>query len=226
MKINIYYRHAEGCKEGFFRPEGFTFERCLKSLIKSISGVENLSLTLAFDGNIEKDFIKNYKDNFNHIINTNYRNSLKSFLHLLDYIENQDMAEDEVIYYIENDYLHLESWPEKVRNLFGTFNGIDYVSLYDHADKYYDSRYASLVSQVVTTKDSHWRTTPSTCGTYMMQRKTWNKDIDIWKAATGDHETFIKLNQERQRCVFTPLPGLNTHCMKGLESPIIDWRKI
>ena len=60
----------------------------------------------------------------------------------------------------------------------------------------------------------------------MMQRKTWNKDIDIWKAATGDHETFIKLNQERKRCVFTPLPGLNTHCMSGLESPIIDWRKI
>jgi len=60
----------------------------------------------------------------------------------------------------------------------------------------------------------------------MMQRSTWEKDIDIWKAATGDHETFMKLNTERKRNLLTPIPGLNTHCMKTLESPTIDWSKL
>ena len=226
MKINIYYRHAEGCKDGYFRPEGFSFERCLKNFLESIDGAKDVNLTLVFDGNIENDFIKNYTMYFDNVINTEYRNSLKSFLHLLDYIENQDMDEHDIIYYVENDYLHVKGWLDKVRALFSTYNGIDYVSLYDHNDKYTEPQYANLLARLITTHNSHWRNTPSTCGTYMMLRSTWEKDIDIWKAATGDHETFMKLNNERQRSLLTPIPGLNTHCMKTLESPTIDWSTI
>jgi hypothetical protein len=33
-------------------------------------------------------------------------------------------------------------------------------------------------------------------------------------------------NQERNKIVITPIPGLSTHCMEGLMSPTIEWSKI
>ena len=42
----------------------------------------------------------------------------------------------------------------------------------------------------------------------------------------GDHNKFLYLNQERNKIVITPIPGLSTHCMDGLMSPIIEWDKI
>jgi hypothetical protein len=42
----------------------------------------------------------------------------------------------------------------------------------------------------------------------------------------GDHHKFIFLNQTKNRFVYTPIPGLSTHCMEGLLSPCIDWEKI
>jgi hypothetical protein len=34
------------------------------------------------------------------------------------------------------------------------------------------------------------------------------------------------LNENKGRFVLTPMPGLSTHCMDFLMSPIIDWKKI
>ena len=42
----------------------------------------------------------------------------------------------------------------------------------------------------------------------------------------GDHNKWLWLNENRERFVFTPLPGLSTHCMDGLLSPTINWEEI
>jgi hypothetical protein len=83
--------------------------------------------------------------------------------------------------------------------------------------------YDSLVSKIFTTKTHHWRTTPSTCGSFILNKKTFDADYDIWSTAVGDHGTFLYLNEHRSRFVYTPIPGLSTHCMNELLSPTIKW---
>jgi hypothetical protein len=86
--------------------------------------------------------------------------------------------------------------------------------------------YDNLVSKIITTEIHHWRTTPSTCGSFIINRKIFEEDYDIQSTHVGDHNTFLWLNENRQRFVFTPIPGLSTHCMEDLMSPTIDWEKI
>ena len=136
------------------------------------------------------------------------------------------MDKDDLIYFVENDYLHIDNWVDKVIDLFSCYKTLNYVSLYDHNDKYISQGYDSLVSKIITSETHHWRTTPSTCGTFIITRDLFDKDVDVWENTVGDHNTFMYLNQERQRYVLTPIPGLATHCMDGLLSPTIDWESI
>ena len=64
------------------------------------------------------------------------------------------MDKDDLIYFVENDYLHLDSWVSKVLDLFSCYDSLNYVSLYDHNDKYM-SIYDNLVSKIFTSKTHH-----------------------------------------------------------------------
>ena len=225
MKIYIYYRHAVNNSPGRQRPSWFNYENCFKNFLNTIGGYSNVNLTLALDGDINQDFTKNYQDKFT-LFQTNNGSSLQSWRDLLEYVKNQPMEPEDLIYWVENDYLHLNGWVDKIITLFKTFKGLDYISLYDHNDKYFLPMYENLVSKIITTQNHHWRTTPSTCGTYIVNRETFDKDYDIQSTYVGDHNTFLWLNQNRERSVITPIPGLSTHCMEGLLSPCINWEKI
>jgi len=223
MKIHIYYRHASNCIVQN-RPDWFSFEKCWENLLKTIEGKNNINLTLALDGNIEDDFTKKNQNKFE-LFSTNHGSSLLSYRDLLKHIQNTEMDQNDLIYFVENDYLHLDNWVDKVIDLFECYQSLNYVSLYDHNDKYMPI-YDNLASKIITSKSHHWRTTPSTCGTFIITRDMFDKDYDVWESAVGDHNTFLYLNQERQRYVLTPIPGLATHCMEGLLSPTIKWKTI
>lgn len=225
MNIYIYYRHTANNILGKQRPVWFDYEKCFKNLLKTIEGYKNVYLTLAMDGKNVLDFTNHYKDKYT-LFQTDHNSSLQSFRDLLDYVKNQPMEENDLIYWLENDYLHVDGWVNKVITLYETYSGLDYVSLYDHNDKYFLSMYDDLVSKIITTENHHWRTTPSTCGSYIITRKTFEEDYDIWSNAVGDHNTFLYLNETKNRFVFTPIPGLSTHCMETLMSPCIDWKQI
>lgn len=225
MKINIYYRHAVINNINQYRPSWFSYENCFKNLLHTIEKYDNVNLTLAVDGDINQDFIKNYQDKFT-IFSTNYQSSLLSYRALLEYIKNQHMQPDELIYFLENDYLHTDIWVDKIIELYSTFSNLEYISLYDHNDKYFLPMYEGLVSKIITTPSHHWRTTPSTCGSFIITRDIFDKDYDIWSTTVGDHNTFLYLNENRNRFILTPLPGLSTHCMEELMSPTINWEQI
>jgi hypothetical protein len=225
MKIHIYYRHAVLNHPGRYRPLWFNYENCFKNLLYTIKNYNNINLTLALDGDINQDFTKNYQDKFT-LFSTNYKSSLFSYRALLEYIKDQKMESNDLIYFLENDYLHTDNWVDKIIELYSTFSDLDYISLYDHNDKYFLPMYDDLVSKIVTTRTHHWRTTPSTCGSFIINRKRFEEDYDIQSTHVGDHNTFLYLNEHRNRFVLTPIPGLSTHCMENLMSPTIDWEDI
>lgn len=225
MNIHIYYRHTTNNNINQFRPEWFNYEHCFVNFLNTIKRRDNIKLTLALDGDIENDFTKNYKDSFE-LFQINNNSSLISWRELLEYIKDKNIPDDDIIYFVENDYLHIKTWVDEITSLYSTYSNLTYISLYDHNDKYIDLRYSLLSSKIICTDTIHWRTTPSTCGTFMINGKTFKEDYDIWSIAVGDHNTFLELTEKRNRFVLTPIPGLATHCMEGLLSPTIEWGKI
>lgn len=153
-----------------------------------------------------------------------------SFLFMLEHVYNQKFSADTIIYFLEDDYLHLPGWPQILREAF-TLPKVDYATLYDHKDKYFFPEYADSASKIFHTDSCHWRTTPSTTNTYAMLFKTLKKDIDthrcysLGRTITADHDKFCKLS-ESGRVLVSSIPGFSTHAEPQYASPCTDWEKI
>jgi hypothetical protein len=225
MKIHIFYRHYNvlSSLNPKYRPDGFSYEKSFNNLLKTIKDNPNVELTVMMDGIKQGTFLENYNVD---IYEFKGGSDSASFFETVGYIKNKNIDDNDLIYFLENDYLHVHGWVEKVIELFTTYEGLNYVSLYDHNDKYILPMYDDLVSKIFTTNTHHWRTTPSTCGSFIIPKKIFDEDFDILSTMEGDHNKFLYLNEQRNRFVLTPIPGLSTHCMEGLMSPTIDWSKI
>ena len=229
MKIHIYYRHYNiSGNDGRGRPEGFDFEECFDNLLWSLPYWESgeYRVNVIYDSD---DFNENWIHNYSYhkLIHIKAGSDASSFFQTCKIIkEDKNIQDDDLIYFLENDYLHLNGWESKVKDLYKKYNNLSYVSLYDHNDKYFLSQYEDLVSKIITTNSHHWRTTPSTCGSFIISKSIFDEDYDILSTMEGDHNKFLWLNENRNRFVLTPIPGLSTHCMEGLMSPTINWNKI
>lgn len=227
--IHIYYSHynVEG-KGTKTRSEWFDYEKCFTNLLKSISDNPNITLHVVMDGKIESNWVRKYKDRY-----TGYEieggNMEKVTVELYTIVKNNSYSADDLVYILENDYMHRPDWVDQIQTLYKEFSNISYVSLYDHNDKYFLPMYEDLVSKIWTTSTLHWRSTPSTCGSYITTKRIFEEDFNDHTGVTvpiGDHHKWLFLTETKNRFILSPIPGLSTHCMKGLESPTIDWSKI
>lgn len=227
--IHIYYSHynieGRGSKG---RPEWFDYEKCFTNLLQTISDNPNITLHLVMDGKIESNWISKYKGNY-----SSYEieggNMEKVTIELYNIVKSNPCSETDLVYILENDYMHRPNWADQIQTLYKEFSNLSYVSLYDHNDKYFLPMYEDLVSKIWTTSTLHWRSTPSTCGSYITTKKIFEEDFNDHTGVTvpiGDHHKWLFLTETKNRFIITPIPGLSTHCMEGLESPTIDWSKI
>lgn len=152
----------------------------------------------------------------------------KSFLALLDYVTGQKYREDTVLYFLEDDYLHRDNWAEVL--LEGvSLPGVDYVTLFDHRDKYFEEQYSDLTARLFHSKSCHWRTTPSTTNTHAMLYKTLLSHLDIHKQfsldrkISADNEKFCYL-RKLGATLISSIPGYSTHMEPEFASPCFDWR--
>jgi len=227
-KINIFYSHynIEGSDKKN-RPSWFDYEACFVNLLKTTKG-EDVKIHLVMDGKITNNWISKYSESYTayEIVGGYIDNITKEFYKV---IKSVHMDSSDLVYILENDYLHVDGWIDKVMTLYNTFESLSYVSLYDHNDKYFLPMYDDLTSKIVTTHNHHWRTTPSTCGSYITSRRIFDEDFDDHTGVTtpiGDHHKWLYLNSTKSRFILTPIQGLSTHCMEGLLSPTIDWEII
>jgi len=227
-KINIFYSHyniqGRGTKG---RPLWFDYENCFKNLLESIRD-KNVDLYVIMDGKLESNWIFNYKEYYrSYEIEGGNITSVTEGVY--SFIKSLNLPDDELVYVLENDYIHTGEWVDKVIDLYKNFKGLTYISLYDHNDKYFLPMYEDLVSKIFAASTHHWRTTPSTCGSYITTSKIFREDYDDHTGVTtpvGDHHKWLFLSETKNRFVLTPVPGLSTHCMEGLLSPTVDWSMI
>lgn len=147
--------------------------------------------------------------------------------------EALSLDDNEIVYFIENDYLHK---PDSASILVEGFNtGADYVSLYDHPDKYIDGANPFVesggeVTRILLTQSCHWKLTNSTTMTFAAKVKTLREDEKILREFTSgsyprDFDMFLKL-RDNGRSLITSIPGYSTHGETAWLSPLIDWSKI
>jgi len=125
----------------------------------------------------------------------------------------------ELAYFVEDDYLHLGNASQVLRE--GMMIS-DYLTLYDHPDKYTNLYDMGETSKVVRTNSSHWRYTVSTCMTFAVKTDILAEDIEIFKKHTDtfetgnegehplDHEIFVEL-REKGRKLAVSIPGVACH---------------
>lgn len=143
------------------------------------------------------------------------------------------LDDTEVVYFIENDYLHKHGSLEILKEGFNT--GAHYVALYDHPDKYINGANPYVedggeITRVMLTANCHWKLTNSTTMTFAAKVKTLREDESILRSFTEgsyprDFDMFLAL-REKGRGLITPIPGYATHGETAWLSPLIDWNSI
>lgn len=211
------------------RPAWFDKEKCFWNIVKTYN--QSLAnVTVIYDEHFGKDNTDNYFHYLNCFerININEGTEAGSFLKTMDYILSLGLPDETIIYFLEDDYLHLPNWCEALIEGL-SLPGVDYISGLDHGDKYRD--YPDLVAKLFVSKSYHWRTTPSTTNTFACKLSTLRQDAEIHRKysenlkITQDHNKFVDLCG-RGRTLVTSIPGFSTHCVPGDLSPIIDWEKV
>lgn len=228
MKIKILYSHLNVTGTDYkVRPRWFDFEKCFQNLLLTS---QNMEIHVIFDitrGDLKQNWISKYGTQcLIHEIQGGSMDKAAVEMYKIAKELSNDMDDNDLFYFLENDYLHVNGWDKKVINLFETFQGLNYISLYDHNDKYFLPMYNDLVSKIFVTNTHHWRTVPSTCGSYIINKSIFLEDYKTHTSLMGDHNKWLALTETKGRFVITPLPGLSTHCMEGLMSPTINWEVI
>ncbi len=231
-KIEVFIRHCHYSAASAHKTRfaNFTKQACHLNLLNTLDP-HRVNITYFLDTFFPTDtthFIKQQKSY--PIIEIKAGTEAQSFLMMLDYICSQDLSSDTIIYLLEDDYLHRAGWASVLEEAF-TIPDIDYVTLYDHKDKYFLPEYQNLQSQIFHTKTCHWRTTPSTTNTYAMRFETLKTHLSIHqeyslnRTITADHEKFTQL-WEMGASLVSSIPGWSTHMEPQFASPCFNWESL
>ena len=144
--------------------------------------------------------------------------------------------DDEIIYFIENDYLHKPESQKILEEGFGL--GASFVSLYDHPDKYIGPdrggnpycEGGAEDTRVYLTDGCWWKITNSTTMTFAAKVSTLKRTEHILRKHTdtshpNDFSMFLEL-RENNELLITSIPGYSTHGETAWLSPHTDWGKI
>jgi hypothetical protein len=142
--------------------------------------------------------------------------------------------DNEIVYFCENDYLHKPGSQKIIEEGLNEI-GADFVSLYDHPDKYIDGANPYVqgggeMTRVMLSTSSHWKVTNSTTMTFAAKVKTLRKTENVLREYTQgsyprDFDMFISLYNSAHYLV-TPIPGYSTHGETAWLTPLIDWSRI
>lgn len=224
MKI-IYRISDSGYNK--IKPDYINNENCLRNATKIFSQADWLVIA-DNTSPLTDEMIAKYQSN---VIKVSVGHGAGTFN--LALTEALQSGEDEIIYFLENDYLHK---PNADKILIEGFNtGANYVALYDHPDKYMDGANPEVegggeLTRVLLTESCHWKLTNSTTMTFASKVKTLREDEEILRAFTQgsyprDFEMFLAL-RNKGKALITPIPGYATHGETAWLSPLTNWNDI
>jgi hypothetical protein len=242
MFLHIYLRQTSHNNPNPNRPHWFNYEKCFKNLLDTID-FSKCKLTVIFDGDINGHFTQKYQKTHNfslyeinsHAISDNLKDgwSHSSQLAALK-IEKDNIPDEDIIYIVENDYLHLPGWTNCVLDVFNAnCKHQMLVGLFDHLDKYVFTHvdrndewgmYKDLVSKIFVSNTRHWRTVPSICHSWIMSGKSFKENKDVFYSGVADN-TGSDMMGKRGYIIITPIPSLANHC-DLFNAPLVNWENV
>ncbi|MGA1869740.1 MAG: hypothetical protein ACMUJM_14485 [bacterium] len=221
----IYYRISENS----YRKEKIsTKETCLRNFLDCF---DTVPIQLLCD-NVSDGFYTTVKDMVQHhnvdVYKSNVGNAGAFQLAVKSAIET--LSDEHIVYLVEDDYLHMNDAKRILEEGFSTFSNVDYLSLYDHPDKYSTLYHFGEVTKIIASRSTHWKCSISTTMTFAARIKALREDKEIWDFFTRahhplDHQAFISL-RKKGRILITSIPGRSTHAEPKFLSPFIDWYAI
>jgi hypothetical protein len=148
--------------------------------------------------------------------------------------ENEDK---EIIYLLEDDFLHLPNALLLLEEGVNKFNA--YITGYDHPDKYINKELGGNpyiesegeVTRLVKTENTHWKITNSTVMSFVTSRKRLVEDRDLLLQFSKNNITdsfgfFQTLLENKGIPVLSTVPGISTHIEKQWLSPLTNWDNV
>jgi len=205
-----------------------TREICLKNFV-DVFGLDDLIIIADNCTEDTINFVKSLQINDIRCTQLGNSGTLKYAFEIC-YAEFKD---DDIVYFSDDDFLYL---PEPEKYITEGLSIAEYVSLYDHLDKYLDNnqnpfiRNGGEITRVVKTASTHWKYPNSiglVCATTVAELKR-DKEIlyryNFRGSVTDSFATTLELIRIGRR-IATPLPGRATACDK-FPSPFVDWKKV
>ena len=229
-------------------------KRSLNSLIKSINYFKNKYSevkvkTIIVDDNSSSENIQKIKsitkDNDFEMLNLDYskyqnkiskQKNKETFANLASLLQSFEIGKDngeDLIYFIEDDYLHFEPMLEEMvasyERIASQVNKDIFMCPTDYPYLYMDN----VKTNVLIGNKRHWRTVDKTLCTFMTTKNLLNKYWDnFYKNCLNRHDPFEKYLNEiysKEICI-SPIKSLSLHLTNinssyGL-SPLIDYKKL
>jgi len=234
--MKIIYRISEGGypKE---KPDYITKINCLKNALKHFKQEDFLLIMDNVSDNLKSEIERVYGGKA-HLVQVGH--GAGTFNIALDHAIGKtgilSVSDDEIIYFLEDDYLHKEGSQRIIEDGFEL--GMDYVTLYDHPDKYLNpieggNPYCegrAEFTRVYLGNNSHFKLTNSSTMTFAAKVKTLKEDEGVMRSWTNgthphDFQMFQEINKKGRRLV-SPLPGYSTHGETRWLTPLINWENI
>jgi len=216
------------------KPNYINNEKCLSNFCWVFFDEHNTADILVMADNVSESTRKMIQQHEVNIEHVNVGHGAGTFNLALDIALTYD--DDEIVYFVENDYIHKPGSHEIIKEGFEL--GASFVSLYDHPDKYLDPSQGGNPycegggeeTRVYLTDSCHWKITNSTTMTFVAKVSTLKRVEPIlrkWTSEThpNDFQMFLALREQGELLV-TPIPGYATHGETAWLSPLTDWSKI
>jgi hypothetical protein len=232
-RVRAIYRISDGSYEKERFPYA-TKETCLKNFLAVFEPSEDDLLIIA--DNVKDATWDMVSELHPHVVRTHIGHGAGSWRFGAFDVALAQYSDDEVVYFVEDDYIHRAGAREVLLEGLAV---ADYVSLYDHQDKYISTskgghnpfiKYGGEMTRVIRTEHSHWKLTNSTTMTFAITVGALREDKGVWDRYTRgrhphDFHAFLDLGR-RGRSLVTPVPGYSTHCEPMLAAPGIDWEMV
>jgi hypothetical protein len=228
--MTIIYRISDaGYKKE--KPDYINNENCLKNATEVF---KDASWLVIADNVSEptKKMIRKYIEEDSDVEYVSVGHGAGTFNLALD--EALQYDDDEIVYFIENDYIHKPNSQKIIEEGFEL--GASFISLYDHPDKYLSPNRGGNPyceggaedTRVYLTNNCHWKITNSTTMTFASKVSTLKRIEEILRKHTdtthpNDFSMFLEL-RENKELLITPIPGYSTHGETAWLSPLTNWK--
>lgn len=238
--LHVVYR-SSGSVNRKNRPDFFDKDLCLASFLRAMREAGAPVRTVFLNDGPLPESRTRLMAAAGEVVSGNGLGNGGSYRRAVDLARERAAVDGDLVYLSEDDYLYLPRAFAELRAAASALPEADYLSLYDHPDRYRRTDDADGGRpRVFLGGDRHWRSAESTCLSFAvratvlaadaplhhrMARAEIPDDRGLWRRLQGLGRERVRRAGRPRRLLVTPLPALATHMELEHLAPLVDWER-